>query len=419
MQAVLSGSAAVALVNDGKNWHSIRYEDLETLLPQREEDFARLFHEARDLDWLDDTSLEEVRNELEKTVDSTEALSLVFDLLDRRLSDETRDAAALELDELALEEVVIERVENVLLATPLPEFADTTGARSACRRTNCQGTLALLESWLDLQEAVTESWHAWLQIPVERFGTTEDRNRIQGQLIRHGVFREMAHHCLEPGGINDVQFKFARDAMLKQTAPGIIGILKDWTEPFRTISQTKLDDDHAADLSETDFEQPEARNRRHKQLSLAEVRRHISHAKDQIIVAIQQKAADRTNELIEDLIVFHRQHSRNVHCCMSLCDLAIAAQQHGQFQIQQTLTTRAIGLKPDDAWAWTQYGKALHNLGNLQHAIEAYDHALEYGGDVVAQNGRAEVLKAQGKLDLALEAYDIVTTQHPENVVAQ
>lgn len=157
MQAVVSGSAAVAFVKDGEDWHSIRYENLETLLPQREEDFARLFHEARDLGWLVDTTLDEVRNELEDAVDSSEALSLVFDLLDRRLSNETREAAALELDELAFEEVVIQRVENVLLASPLPELIDSVGAIAACRRTNCQGTLALLDSWLDLQEFVTES----------------------------------------------------------------------------------------------------------------------------------------------------------------------------------------------------------------------------------------------------------------------
>tara|TARA_R110002072_G_scaffold145460_1_gene291896 strand:- start:22176 stop:23060 length:885 start_codon:yes stop_codon:yes gene_type:complete len=253
MRAFLSGSAAVALVNDGEDWHSIRYEDLETLLPQREEDFVRLCQQSNDLVWLEDTSLDEVRNQLEDAVDSSEALSLVFHLLDGRLSDETRDASAFELDELAVEEAVVERVENVLLASPLPEQIDSAGAIAACRRTNWQGTLALLDSWLDLQAAVTESCLAWRQIPEHRFGEAEDRNRIQGQSIRHGVFREMAHHCLEPGGFNEVQFKYAGEASLKRAVPGIIGILNDWTEPFRKISSATTHEDQSAEPQEKEF----------------------------------------------------------------------------------------------------------------------------------------------------------------------
>ena len=418
MRAVLSGSAAVALVNDGEDWHSIRYEDLETLLPQREEDFVRLFHESRDLDWLVDTSLDEVRIELEDAVDSTEALSLVFDLLDRRLSDETRDAAALELDELALEEVVIERVESVLLATPLPDLIDPVGATAACRRTNCQGTLALLGSWLDLQEAVAESWQAWLQIPVERFGTTEDRNRIQGQLIRHGVFREMAYRCLEPGGFNEVQFEFAGNVTLKRAVPGMIGILNDWTEPFRTISRKDAARIQNDDATENEAWKRQDSGKQNKQLPLKEKQRRIAELKSQITDAIRLQNIDQFQSLLDELVDFHSQTGNVEFCCMSLCDLASTAQQQNQYSTQKVLTERAVRVKPDDAWSWTQHGMALRNKSEFEEALKAYDQALDFGGDVVAQTGRAEVLKAQGKLELALEAYDLVRSQHPENVVA-
>jgi tetratricopeptide (TPR) repeat protein len=423
MRAVLSGSAAVALVNDGEDWHSIRYEDLETLLPQREEDFVRLFHESRDLDWLVDTSLDEVRIELEDAVDSTEALSLVFDLLDRRLSDETRDAAALELDELAVEEVVIERVENVLLASPLPELIDSAGAIAACRRTNCQGTLALLDSWLGLQQSVTESCQAYLQIPVARFGTVEDRKRIQGHLIRHGVFREMAHHCLEPGGFNDVQFKCADNATLKRSVPCIVGILNDWTEPFRTISRAKVAENQPVNVPE-DVRKGVSRScGKGRELTLSEIQQQVSEFKTQIIEAMQWDIKDRVSELVDELIEFQSRHSNPEQCCMSLCGLAVEAQRHDQFIVQEILTNRAVRLKPDDAWSWIQHGKALLNTSEFPEALKAYDRALEcaleYSDDVVAQNGRAEVLKAQGKLEQALEAYDLVRSQHPGDVVAQ
>lgn len=404
MRAVLSGSAAVALVNDGEDWHSIRYEDLETLLPQQEEDFVRLFHEARDLDWLEETTLDDVRVELEDAVDSSEALNLVLYLLDGRLSDDTRDAAARELDELALEEVVIERVENVLLATPLPDRIDTPGAVAACRRTNCQAVLALLDSWLDLQESVTESCHAWLRIPEARFKEPEDRERIQGQLIRHGVFREMAHRCLEPGGFNEVQFQFAGDVSLKLAVPGVVGILNDWTEPFRSISRAKVTEDQRAEPREKDFEESTASAERKKKLPLSEILRRVAHFKEQIVAAMHRQPGERVHELIEELVEFQSQHGKSEYCCMSLCDLAAIAQQQHQFSIQFMLTSRAVRLKPDDARSWTQHGVSLSNIGDYVKSLEAYDRAAEYGEDVVVQTGRASVLVLMRRWDDALDA---------------
>ena len=119
---------------------------------------------------------------------------------------------------------------------------------------------------------------------------------------------------------------------------------------------------------------------------------------------------------VDELINFQTQTGDPGFCCMSLCDLAIVAQRQSLFTVQEMLTARAVRLKPDDAW--TQHGKSLLNVGELSNALEAYDSALEFGGDVVAQNGRAEVLKAQGQLGEALSAYDAVRRQHPENVVA-
>ena len=43
----------------------------------------------------------------------------------------------------------------------------------------------------------------------------------------------------------------------------------------------------------------------------------------------------------------------------------------------------------------------------------------EHPEDLVAKNGRAEVLKSQGELSAALSAYEQVIREHPENVVAK
>ena len=113
-------------------------------------------------------------------------------------------------------------------------------------------------------------------------------------------------------------------------------------------------------------------------------------------------------------------HQGDDYACKSLCNLAIKAQDLGLFQFQLELTERAIELNRDDGWAWCQHGKALLNCNKSQEALRAYDQArLVTPETVVAQNGRAEVLKAMGKFSEALEAYDQVRREHPEDVVAQ
>ena len=62
----------------------------------------------------------------------------------------------------------------------------------------------------------------------------------------------------------------------------------------------------------------------------------------------------------------------------------------------------------DSHYVLARNGKAgvLKALGRLDEALEAYDATLrEFPQDVVVRNGKAEVLKALGRLDEALGAY--------------
>lgn len=103
----------------------------------------------------------------------------------------------------------------------------------------------------------------------------------------------------------------------------------------------------------------------------------------------------------------------------SLCDLAREAKGLHLFLLQLELTQQAIEIKADDGWAWIQHGDALLNSGRLEDALEAYQQAETYGEHLFSKTGRAEVLKALGRLDEALGAYDDVIAEHREDVVAR
>jgi tetratricopeptide (TPR) repeat protein len=69
-----------------------------------------------------------------------------------------------------------------------------------------------------------------------------------------------------------------------------------------------------------------------------------------------------------------------------------------------------------------QAGRAevLKAMGQFHEALAAYDEVrVAHPDNVVAQAGRAEVLKAMGQFREALAAYDEVRAAHPDNVVAR
>jgi len=62
----------------------------------------------------------------------------------------------------------------------------------------------------------------------------------------------------------------------------------------------------------------------------------------------------------------------------------------------------------------------LNAQNRLSESLEAYESVIrDFPSDVVARNGRAEVLKAQNRLSESLEAYESVIRDFPENVVAR
>ena len=59
-------------------------------------------------------------------------------------------------------------------------------------------------------------------------------------------------------------------------------------------------------------------------------------------------------------------------------------------------------------------------MNRLDDALAAYETVIrEHPQNVVAKNGRAEVLRDLNRLDDALAAYDTATREHPQNIVAK
>jgi len=423
MRAVLSGRAAVAILNEGDSWHSMTYEESELLTPCHAAQAKTLLRNAHDLIWLEDVSVDDVRDRLADVVDITEALDCVLYLLDNRLLPETRDAVALEFEELAAWPEIVQEVESVLLARPLPASADMDGAIAACERTDAKPATQLFRHWHSLQPTVQAVYDAWLQIPIDRFGDTNQQTIAQGHFIKHGIFADLVRTDLQPPSLTTFQFSSSANAQLKHDVPGAVGIINDW---LRLLRGQRHFVDHVAFAEYADFslesEVEQRTPRQRRGINRREVKDNVDKQKRLIVDAIRSNDSQRAKRITKELIQYQLANDGKRFVGKSLCDLAMDAQQLGHSQMQYWLTAQAVESVPDDGWSWAQHGKSLLNLRQFADAEIAFQNAVDFGdGETirVAKCGRAEVLKAQGNLSGSLAAFDEVIAAHPGDVVAK
>ena len=425
MKAVVSGRACVAVLIDGDTHHSIHYDDMDQLVPRQPEELSLLLGGVRDLDWLDDVvSADEVRDRLVDAVDETEALDLALYLCDDRLSLATHQAAAEEFNDLVAYPEIAEALEKIFFARPLPESTDLRPGLNVCVANHYDHAEAFLLKLLDHQPAIHSVRLAWEAVPRERF-ETESVKQVEAACVRHGVFRELVLEFAETENVLKAQMRFSSEPRMRHEIPTITGILNDWTRLIRGSSTSpKASTRDWAREDEYD-EQPMEKGKHHRRKSIdrAKTLEIVQHQKERILTAMRQSEIERVLQLVDQLVDYQRRSGGAKFACLSLCDLAIEAQELNLFELQCALTKQSTQLKADDGWSWSQYGKALLNLGRFQDSLAAYGQSIDFSrtpaGNAVARTGRAEVLKAMGGLEGALAEYDAVRADHPNNVIAR
>ncbi|HKQ08541.1 MAG TPA: tetratricopeptide repeat protein [Blastocatellia bacterium] len=419
MDAVISGRAGTALIVDGNTLFSFDVDEPDTLVPRAQSDLPYLFGDARDLQFLENIGQQQIRKRLELEYNVVCALDLALILMDATLSAGVRQEAAAELEELFSDTTVLERLEGILYARPLPDSADITGAKERSEAAQASTTLMVMDNLLSRQPFIRDVCAAWDGIPESEFGGTEQKAEFQRLAIREGLFRALviAHE--------DRQVEsFLIHALMLPTMQALRNyrmILPRWTASFRQpaiVHENLVADEE----EETDTGEQEKRGRQyqqHQRINRSQVLATVESRKRVIVEHLQHRDFARANSLIDELVNYQLANGGPKFTVMSLCDLAMEAKALDNHQLQLELTERSIRLKKDDSWSWAQYADALLIVGRHIDALNAYEQAGMFGAGVVAKTGRAEVLRAMGRLSEALAAYDTVIAEHPENVVAK
>jgi tetratricopeptide (TPR) repeat protein len=416
MDALISGSNGRALLFDGGSLKSFDEDDPSMLAPRVPADFAYLFGEMQDLRVLENTNIEAVRQELKRDSDCTIALDLALILLDAELPDDIRQEALEGLDDLLADDRIVEHLEKIFYARPLPEDSDLRGAVRLCEAKQSSRISNFLRILQVREPFVSEVSEAWDAIPTKVFGDYDQQAEFQHTVVREGLFRTLVIARERQSTISTFLLNAGLNSAITQLR-NHRQVLQQWTSSFRDAGALPSIKNEIEEEIEAE---PSPRRRRGRRVGIDRpaMLREVNRRKSIIVEALLRSDLSLIAELVDDLVDYQRS-GEAVHVAKSLCDLAMEAKSLGMFALQLELTERSINIASDDAWSWVQYGDALLNMGQFDNALSAFEQADAFAAGVVAKTGRAEVLKAKGLLDDALAAYEEVIALHPEDVVAK
>lgn len=197
-------------------------------------------------------------------------------------------------------------------------------------------------------------------------------------------------------------------------------MLQQWVAPFRNAGQRRANEPAHREAEEIRRSEG-SRRKGGKSSKLDRTKAFESNERRMRAISdlIRVGDIDRAREYIGELVESQLANGGAQYAVKSLCSLAKEAKERGLFSLQHDLTQWSVELKPDDGWAWTQYGDALLCSLRPSEALAAYEKAGTLGGGVVTKTGRAEVLKSLGRLDAALDAYDSVIAEYPADAFAR
>ena len=416
MRAVVSGQASVAILADEKGLFCLR-PGSDSPVPCSEGDRRYLLADAGDIQEFSDVTVEQVIGQLELAWSNDRALHLTLILLDPDTS------AGLRVDTAdCLEEMIeghdrtLDFVRSRLYSAALPEQADAVGAIQSAEVANASRVVEFLGELTANQSSIQRWRAAWDALPDSFFEDPDDRLRLTSAVIASGTFAQFVQ-AKDRKSLDAARMRCLDQPPLDRL-PGNVQVLSAWTRPF--LGAIRKRESFKPEFEDHPARRSSRRKRPGRRKGSEEKLDAVNRQKEAISRLLSKGRVAQAQEYIEELVDHQRRsESRPEHIVKSLCDLGIEAKTLGFHQLELDLAKRAVGILPDDGWALCQLGDAYRHFGKYEEASSAYDMAERCGEAEVARNGKAGLLKAEGRFKEALAAYEATIQDFPANVFAR
>ncbi|NUM73338.1 hypothetical protein HUU40_03150, partial [candidate division KSB1 bacterium] len=429
-QVLISGKLGKALYRENEQYFLVGAEEASGPWECRPGDLA-LLEDCRPNFYAfvePQVDLGKIRKKLLAERTAHRALSLVLGGMDKILSEETR-ALSIEAAEEALQEhIVFTFVRNRLLARALPREADAEGALALADGVKTAVATKLYREVVDRQAVIKPLLDVWQEVAM-RF--LRDPIAIENLFIETGVFAEavsaVAEKNLQKLNLLVVKFgnAFASNKSLVSQASSTVFInaFKNqlvqtfnlhYVEPQQAVRIPKLPVDPIAEMLKAYDPRKHSKPQRRKTLRADEAKdrvdRQIKAIEDQIL----NDDISHARKYLFDLIKFQLEQGKLKYLGMTLCNLAQKAIAANALLLGEALINYALLLRVEDPVIFCAQAELKRKQGSSADALAAYDATIaQFPTNVVAQNGRAEVLKELNRFEDALAAYDATIAQFP------
>ena len=396
MDAVFSGQAGTLALIEGQNVRVRRATDpdFEVIIPR--EDAGYLFDACNDVVVLLGATQKFAEAQFLMAWEADRALRMALLSLDPDFHPELRFEAADWLELLLQKPVARLLIENEFYSRPLPPDTDF---EFFTKNTKWDTVAALITRIVHQQPFIISVREAWDKIPRTLF-EKEEKEQFEERVIRKGGFRILA--SVEPEK-EDPNLAILTCHQALSSLPNARAIVSAWTSDFmKPSAKPPVLPEEAEELEE----EPHVLNvRSHKA---------YEHAIEQVnlIISKMKTGSERLARIYaEQLLEFQLAHGGPEYAAKSLCNLAQEAKSLGLYSLQLEWAQRAVDICPHDPWAHGQAADAFLQFSRLDEALAELDLSEVYGDALFAATGRARILRHQGRLDEALNAFRSTRTQ--------
>ena len=248
MYAAVSGQLGSAFLIDGNKYHLVTSSEPEVLVAAGKDDFGDFYRRAQDLEYLENSSLPEIKKRLCRAAEEQDVLTVATLLMDRSSSFEVRRLAADTLEEYLKQPQNIQFLEAILFSEPIGPEVDLKTVSSLLR--SCHPGHELFDHLNQSRGDIKRVMDAWDAIPLETFHRNPHeaiavRTQVQSKLVRNRWFFQLVQ--VKKRYLRLQQAKLELMHFLKHQFPALGNVsqmLNHWFRPlFTNAENTNLFDE--------------------------------------------------------------------------------------------------------------------------------------------------------------------------------
>ncbi len=385
MKAFISGEAGTAVIMGSVPMVRSVYGSVSA--PWHASDALRVFDGCSDVRSFEVATLDELDRQCELAWAQDRGLRLFLFLLDPDEPEDELAEYAESVSEMLAKYPIIEALKRRLAASPLPDLA-LERVQQACIHA---GPVVDLFDWLlDVQAVVTR-----VRTEFDSASFLEDASLLRERLTTDGSFLHIVTTLMQGQDLT-----FTRLQVISRHRNAGVAIsqwFKALQGELRRVSKADIrgqESDEAADWDRSD-----ARPSSYAAYS------NVRAQQRAIVARLRDHNIGQARRLMMELAVSQRQNSTSDQLAKSLSNMAREAGNYDIPELALEWSRQATEANPIDPMAYGHLANALIDIGSYDEAETALNEVEKHGDPLFAATGRARILRSQGRVNEAREAF--------------